>query len=49
MAHDKKASGGRVPFILTRGIGRAFVDTNVALDEVADFLDRQRLAAGAEA
>ncbi len=39
MAHDKKKSGGRVPFILTRGIGRAFVDKSVALDEVAAFLD----------
>ncbi|HYD11487.1 MAG TPA: 3-dehydroquinate synthase [Allosphingosinicella sp.] len=49
MSHDKKASGGRVPFILARGIGQAFVASDVALDDVADFLDRQRLAAGAEA
>lgn len=49
MAHDKKASGGRVPFILARGIGQAFVATDVDLAEVADFLDRQRLFAGAEA
>jgi len=39
MRHDKKASGGRVPFILARGIGQAFVDKDVALDEVAAFLD----------
>jgi 3-dehydroquinate synthase len=45
MAHDKKASGGRVPFILARGIGAAFVDHEVALDDVAAFLDRQRLTA----
>lgn len=42
MAHDKKKAGGRVPFILARGIGRAFVDKSVALEEVAAFLDRER-------
>ncbi len=41
MAHDKKASGGTVPFILARGIGAAFVGRNVTLDEVAAFLDRE--------
>ena len=39
MAHDKKKAGGRVPFILARGIGQAFVDHSVDLDEVAAFLD----------
>ncbi|HEU4959689.1 MAG TPA: 3-dehydroquinate synthase [Sphingomonas sp.] len=39
MAHDKKKAGGRVPFILARGIGEAFVDKSVALDEVSHFLD----------
>jgi 3-dehydroquinate synthase len=47
MAHDKKASGGRLPFILTRGIGEAFVATNVELGDVATFLDRERLTASA--
>jgi 3-dehydroquinate synthase len=42
MAKDKKAQGGRVPLILARGIGEAIVDSTVTLDEVADFLDRQR-------
>jgi 3-dehydroquinate synthase len=42
MAHDKKAKGGRVPFILARGIGAAFVDHDVELAEIAAFLDRQR-------
>jgi 3-dehydroquinate synthase len=42
MAHDKKASGGRVPFILPRGIGDAFIDREVDLAEVSAFLDRQR-------
>jgi 3-dehydroquinate synthase len=49
MAADKKASGSRVPFILARGIGQAFVDTSVELAEVAAFLDRQRLTAAAGA
>lgn len=40
MAHDKKKAGGRVPFILARGIGQAFVDKSVALEDVAAFLDR---------
>lgn len=40
MAHDKKKAGGRVPFILAHGIGEAFVDKSVALDDVAAFLDR---------
>jgi 3-dehydroquinate synthase len=42
MARDKKARNGRVPLILARGIGKAFVDDAVTLDEIADFLDRQR-------
>jgi 3-dehydroquinate synthase len=42
MAHDKKKTGGRVPFILARGIGESFVDKSVALDEVANFLDGLR-------
>lgn len=38
MRHDKKARGGRVPFILARGIGRAFVAEDVELIEVEAFL-----------
>ena len=38
MKADKKASGGRVPFILARGVGAAFIDHSVALEEVEDFL-----------
>lgn len=37
--HDKKKSGGKVPFILARGIGQAFVDKSVELNEVERFLD----------
>jgi 3-dehydroquinate synthase len=40
MAQDKKKSGGRVPFILARGIGEAFVDQSVELAEVEEFLSR---------
>jgi len=47
MAHDKKASGGLVPFILAGGIGKAFVDREVDLADVAEFLDRERLTAPA--
>ncbi|HEY1145751.1 MAG TPA: 3-dehydroquinate synthase, partial [Allosphingosinicella sp.] len=41
MLHDKKKEGGRIAFILARGIGQAFVDKRVDLAEVADFLARQ--------
>jgi 3-dehydroquinate synthase len=39
MAHDKKMAGGRLPFILARGIGQAYVDKQIVLDDVAAFLD----------
>jgi 3-dehydroquinate synthase len=38
ISHDKKASGGRVPFILARGIGQSFVDQTVELSDVESFL-----------
>ncbi|MFL6863775.1 MAG: 3-dehydroquinate synthase [Allosphingosinicella sp.] len=41
MAADKKASGGRLSFILTRGIGEAFVDRTVAAAEAEAFLERE--------
>ncbi len=41
MAHDKKASGGKVPFLLARGIGQTFLEPNVSLGDVADFLDSE--------
>jgi 3-dehydroquinate synthase len=41
MMHDKKKEGGRIPFILARGIGQAYLDKDVALEEVEAFLDRQ--------
>jgi 3-dehydroquinate synthase len=39
MAHDKKASGGKVPFLLARGIGQTFLAKDVDLADVAAFLD----------
>ncbi|MDB5688604.1 MAG: 3-dehydroquinate synthase [Sphingomonas bacterium] len=39
MAHDKKMAGGRLPFLLARGIGRTFVAKDVELADVAAFLD----------
>ena len=39
MAHDKKRSDGQIPFVLARGIGRAFLARDVQLAEVAAFLD----------
>ncbi len=39
MVHDKKMSGGMLPFILTRGIGAAYVDKSIKLADVAAFLD----------
>jgi 3-dehydroquinate synthase len=40
MLHDKKMDGGTLPFLLAHGIGATFLDKNVALDDVARFLDR---------
>lgn len=42
MAHDKKMAGGRLPFLLARGIGQTYLDRDVALGDVASFLDRER-------
>ena len=42
MLHDKKMSGGKLPFILSNGIGKAYVDRTVDLKDVATFLDSQR-------
>ena len=39
MAHDKKRDGGTVPFLLARGIGQTFLERDVALADVAAFLD----------
>lgn len=41
MLHDKKMDAGSLPFVLLRGIGEAFLDKTVSLDDVADFLDEE--------
>jgi 3-dehydroquinate synthase len=41
MLHDKKMSGGTLPFLLARGIGQTFLTKDVALDDVAAFLDAE--------
>ena len=41
MLHDKKMDAGTLPFVLLRGIGEAFLDKHVALDDVAEFLDEE--------
>ncbi len=42
MLHDKKMEGGRLPFLLARGIGQTFLDKQVDLATVARFLDTDR-------
>lgn len=39
MLHDKKMDAGTLPFLLMRGIGRTFLAKDVALDDVAAFVD----------
>jgi 3-dehydroquinate synthase len=41
MLHDKKMSGGTLPFLLTRGIGRTFLSNDVKIGDVATFLDSE--------
>lgn len=42
MLHDKKMSGGKLPFILSKGIGVSYVDRHVDLADVAAFLEAMR-------
>jgi 3-dehydroquinate synthase len=39
MASDKKKAGGRVGFVLSRGIGQAYLDRSIDMSQVAAFLD----------
>ena len=39
MMHDKKMSGGTLPFLLANGIGQSFLAKDVDLQDVAAFLD----------
>jgi len=42
IAQDKKVSRGALTFILTRGIGQAFIEKNVDASAVADFIEAMR-------
>ena len=44
MLHDKKMDAGALPFLLLRGIGETFLAKDVAIDDVALFLDEQLAA-----
>ncbi|KAB2858726.1 MAG: 3-dehydroquinate synthase [Bauldia sp.] len=44
IGQDKKVVRGALTFILTRGIGQAFIERNVAPAEVAAFLEQARTA-----
>ncbi len=39
MLHDKKMSGGSLPFLLARAIGETFLSKDVDLNDVKEFLD----------
>jgi 3-dehydroquinate synthase len=41
MAQDKKVKGGKLAFVLARGVGEAFLDRDVPLDRLTDFLTRE--------
>ena len=41
ISQDKKVKGGRLTFILTRGIGRAFIADDIPPEKVRAFLQRQ--------
>lgn len=45
MLHDKKMSGGNLPFLLARGIGQTYMARDVELSDVAAFLDAELDAA----
>ncbi|HKX80048.1 MAG TPA: 3-dehydroquinate synthase [Novosphingobium sp.] len=41
MLHDKKMDAGTLPFVLMRGIGKAYLDREVSLEDVSAFLDEE--------
>lgn len=41
MGQDKKVRGGRLTFILVRGIGDAFITRDVAMERLSDFMHRE--------
>jgi 3-dehydroquinate synthase len=41
IAQDKKVKGGKLTFILTRGIGESFIAPDIDVADVRDFLTSQ--------
>lgn len=41
MAQDKKVKGGKLVLVLVRGIGQAFIESNVSMEQLTDFLKRE--------
>jgi 3-dehydroquinate synthetase len=41
MAQDKKVKGGKLAFVLVRGIGEAYVERDVDMDRLKSFLGRE--------
>ncbi|MEW9854011.1 3-dehydroquinate synthase [Novosphingobium sp. M1R2S20] len=41
MLHDKKMDAGTLPFVLLHGIGKAFLDRDVDMTDIAAFLDEE--------
>ena len=41
IAQDKKVKGGKLTFILTRGIGQSFIADDVPASEVMRFLEEK--------
>ena len=49
MRHDKKVQDGRMTFVLTRGIGQAFLSREVPPEALAALLDEAFAAPAREA
>jgi 3-dehydroquinate synthetase len=40
MAQDKKVKSGRLALVLARGVGQAFVERDVSMPQLTEFLAR---------
>jgi 3-dehydroquinate synthase len=41
MAQDKKVAGGKLVLVLVKGIGQAFIEHDVSMEQMTDFLKRE--------
>ncbi|NIP90740.1 MAG: hypothetical protein GWO21_18095 [Gammaproteobacteria bacterium] len=41
MAQDKKVKGGKLVLVLVRGIGQAYIERDVSMEQMTDFLKRE--------